>query len=125
MIHARDRAIFRRCRDHVWQQPLIVGGNTRESDDEQMPLPFRLQAQFRAVPIEDERIEWPQARDAVREDFDAAAGKIPLLEGRNTLTTEPTAFVCSGYVCQQPSRTSDELLQQLPQPRFTGTSSTV
>jgi uncharacterized protein YyaL (SSP411 family) len=45
--------------------------------------------------------------------FEAAASGIPLLEGRNTLDTQPTAFVCEGYSCKTPALTADELVRQL------------
>jgi uncharacterized protein len=45
--------------------------------------------------------------------FDEAASRIPLLEGRNTLGTQPTAFVCEGYSCKTPALTAEELERQL------------
>ncbi len=45
--------------------------------------------------------------------FDEAASRISLLEGRNTLETEPTAFVCEGYACKTPALSADELAIQL------------
>jgi uncharacterized protein YyaL (SSP411 family) len=45
--------------------------------------------------------------------FDKAASRIPLLEGRNTLETQPTAFVCEGYACKNPALSDDELEKQL------------
>jgi len=45
--------------------------------------------------------------------FEAAASRIRLLEGRNTLETQPTAFVCEGYSCKTPALTAEELEQQL------------
>jgi len=45
--------------------------------------------------------------------FEAAASRIPLFEGRNTLETQPTAFVCEGYACKTPALTGEELGQQL------------
>ncbi|HSQ25071.1 MAG TPA: thioredoxin domain-containing protein, partial [Pyrinomonadaceae bacterium] len=45
--------------------------------------------------------------------FDDAVSRIPLLEGRNTLETQPTAFVCEGYACKSPALSSDELAKQL------------
>lgn len=45
--------------------------------------------------------------------FDESASRIPLLEGRNTLETLPTAFVCEGYVCKTPALSDHELRKQL------------
>jgi len=45
--------------------------------------------------------------------FDEAASRIRLLEGRNTLETQPTAFVCEGYTCKTPALSGDELEKQL------------
>ena len=45
--------------------------------------------------------------------FEAAASRIPLLDGRNTLETQPTAFVCEGYSCKTPALTAEDLEQQL------------
>ena len=45
--------------------------------------------------------------------FEAAASRIRLLEGRNTLDTQPTAFVCEGYSCKTPALTAEELAEQL------------
>jgi len=45
--------------------------------------------------------------------FEAAASRIPLLDGRNTLETQPTAFVCEGYSCKTPALTVEDLGQQL------------
>jgi uncharacterized protein YyaL (SSP411 family) len=45
--------------------------------------------------------------------FEAAASRIRLLEGRNTLDTQPAAFVCEGYSCKTPALTAEELEQQL------------
>lgn len=45
--------------------------------------------------------------------FEAAASRIRLLEGRNTLETQPTAFVCEGYSCKTPTLTAEALEQQL------------
>ena len=41
------------------------------------------------------------------------AAVIPLLIGRDTLTTQPTAFVCQANTCQKPANNSQELLSQL------------
>jgi uncharacterized protein YyaL (SSP411 family) len=49
------------------------------------------------------------------EDFDLAAALIPLLAGRNTLDSQPTAFVCQDYACQIPALTAKELRAQLEQ----------
>ena len=38
---------------------------------------------------------------------------IPLFTGRNTLATQPTAFVCQANTCQQPATNSHDLLSQL------------
>lgn len=46
-------------------------------------------------------------------DFDKAAARVPLLEGRNTMGDQPTAFVCEGYACQTPALSRDELARQL------------
>ena len=46
-------------------------------------------------------------------DFDQAKSRIPLFEGRNTLKTQPTAFVCEAYACKSPAVSGDELRQQL------------
>jgi uncharacterized protein len=45
--------------------------------------------------------------------FDEAASRIPLLTGRDTLSTRPTAFVCEGYACKTPALSAVELLSQL------------
>ena len=45
--------------------------------------------------------------------FDEAASRIPLLEGRNTLETRPTAFVCEAYACKEPALSADQLHDQL------------
>jgi uncharacterized protein YyaL (SSP411 family) len=42
-----------------------------------------------------------------------AAAVIPLLTGRDTLTKQPTAFVCQANTCQKPANNSQELLSQL------------
>jgi uncharacterized protein YyaL (SSP411 family) len=52
-----------------------------------------------------------------REDHDQAEALIPLFTGRNTLDTEPTAFVCQSNTCQQPVHISEELAKQLAVPR--------
>jgi uncharacterized protein YyaL (SSP411 family) len=47
------------------------------------------------------------------QDFNLAAARIPLLAGRNTLDTQPTAFLCQDYACQIPALTANELRAQL------------
>ncbi len=47
-----------------------------------------------------------------RQHEDAEA-LIPLFIGRNTLASDPTAFVCRANTCQQPAVTPDVLLEQL------------
>lgn len=42
-----------------------------------------------------------------------ASAVIPLFRDRDTLTSEPTAFVCQNYTCQAPARTAAELLDHL------------
>ena len=46
-------------------------------------------------------------------DFDRAASRIPLFANRNTLNTQPTAFVCQNYTCQVPALTPEEFATQL------------
>ena len=46
-------------------------------------------------------------------DFDGASSRIPLLSNRNTLKTQPTAFVCQNYICQAPAVRADEFAAQL------------
>ncbi len=46
-------------------------------------------------------------------DFDRAASQIPLLADRNTLQTQPTAFVCQHYTCQAPATTAQQFASQL------------
>jgi len=48
-----------------------------------------------------------------RKDHGQAATLVPLFIGRDTLATEPTAFVCRANTCQQPAHTSTELISQL------------
>ncbi|HXM50467.1 MAG TPA: thioredoxin domain-containing protein [Pyrinomonadaceae bacterium] len=48
-----------------------------------------------------------------RKDHGQAATRVPLFIGRDTLATEPTAFVCRANTCQQPAHTSTELISQL------------
>lgn len=47
------------------------------------------------------------------QDHDQAATVVPLLIGRNTLATQPTAFVCQANACQTPVHTPEDLLTQL------------
>src|SRR5262249_7495233 len=47
------------------------------------------------------------------EDFEKSSANLPLLQGRNTLESQPTAFVCEGYACQVPALTANDLAQQL------------
>jgi len=49
-------------------------------------------------------------------DFDRASSRIPLLSNRNTLKTQPTAFVCQNYTCQAPAVRADEFAAQLRRP---------
>jgi len=42
-----------------------------------------------------------------------AAALVPLFAGRNTLASQPTAFVCQANTCQIPVQTPAELLKQL------------
>ena len=42
-----------------------------------------------------------------------ASAVIPLLLNRDTLHTEPTAFVCQNYTCRAPARTPADLVNQL------------
>jgi uncharacterized protein YyaL (SSP411 family) len=46
-------------------------------------------------------------------DYEHAATLVPLFVGRNTLATQPTAFVCQANTCQTPVHTADELVKQL------------
>jgi len=48
-----------------------------------------------------------------RKDHDQAAAVVPLFTGRNTLASQPTAFVCQANTCQQPVTTAADLLGQL------------
>jgi uncharacterized protein YyaL (SSP411 family) len=47
------------------------------------------------------------------QDHERAAAVVPLFVGRNTLATQPTAFVCQNNACQAPVHAPDELLKQL------------
>jgi uncharacterized protein YyaL (SSP411 family) len=46
-------------------------------------------------------------------DHQRAAALVPLFLGRDTLATEPTAFVCRANTCQRPVTNPDDLLSQL------------
>jgi uncharacterized protein YyaL (SSP411 family) len=46
-------------------------------------------------------------------DHEQAAALVPLFIGRNTLATQPTAFVCRANTCRTPAHTPGELLNQL------------
>ncbi len=48
-----------------------------------------------------------------QKDHQKAATVVPLFIGRDTLATEPTAFVCQAGTCLRPVNTSGELLSQL------------
>jgi uncharacterized protein YyaL (SSP411 family) len=48
-----------------------------------------------------------------QKDHQSAAALIPLFIGRDTLSTEPTAFVCQATTCQQPVNSADDLARQL------------
>jgi uncharacterized protein YyaL (SSP411 family) len=48
-----------------------------------------------------------------RKDHDQAEALIPLFTGRNTLDTQPTAFVCRDNTCQEPVSTPEDLAKQL------------
>ncbi len=50
---------------------------------------------------------------ACQKDHERAAAIVPLFTGRDTLATEPTAFVCQASTCQRPVNTSADLLGQL------------
>jgi uncharacterized protein YyaL (SSP411 family) len=47
------------------------------------------------------------------QDYEPAAALVPLFAGRDTLATEPTAFVCRANTCQLPVNTAADLLNQL------------
>ena len=47
------------------------------------------------------------------EQFDRAAQIIPLLQGRNTLETQPTAFVCQAQTCLAPAHSAAEMRYQI------------
>jgi hypothetical protein len=48
-----------------------------------------------------------------RKEHEQAEALIPLFTGRNTLASQPTAFVCQANTCQKPANTPDNLLIQL------------
>lgn len=48
-----------------------------------------------------------------RKEHEQAEALIPLFTGRNTLASQPTAFVCRANTCQKPANTPDDLLKQL------------
>jgi len=47
------------------------------------------------------------------EDHKKAADLLPLLRQRDTLASQPTAFVCEAYTCKAPARSAHELVPQL------------
>jgi len=47
------------------------------------------------------------------EDHKKAADLLPLLRQRDTLASQPTAFVCEAYTCKTPAHSADELFPQL------------
>lgn len=47
------------------------------------------------------------------EQFDRAAEIIPLFRGRNTLETQPTAFVCQSQTCLAPAHSAAEMRTQI------------
>ncbi|HMG73854.1 MAG TPA: thioredoxin domain-containing protein [Pyrinomonadaceae bacterium] len=48
-----------------------------------------------------------------QENHNQAASVVPLLADRNTLATQPTAFVCQANTCQKPVTSAHDLLDQL------------
>jgi uncharacterized protein YyaL (SSP411 family) len=46
-------------------------------------------------------------------DYDQAVARVPLFIGRDTLATEPTAFVCRASTCRLPVSNPEDLLSQL------------
>ncbi len=48
-----------------------------------------------------------------RKEHEQAEALIPLFTGRNTLASQPTAFVCQANSCQKPVNRPDDLLKQL------------
>src|SRR3989440_1098743 len=47
------------------------------------------------------------------EEFDRAAEIIPPLRGRNTMNTQPTAYVCQAKTCQAPAYSAEEIRLQI------------
>jgi len=47
------------------------------------------------------------------EEFDRTARIFPLLQGRNTLQTQPTAFVCQAQTCLAPAHSAAEMRYQI------------
>ena len=47
------------------------------------------------------------------EDYEKASSRLPFLVGRNTLATQPTAFVCRANTCQSPAHSAEDLARQL------------
>jgi len=47
------------------------------------------------------------------QDHERAAEIVPLLRDRDTLASQPTAFVCEAYACKVPAHTAGELRRQL------------
>ncbi len=50
---------------------------------------------------------------ACTKQFDRAAELIPLFRGRNTLGTQPTAYVCQSQTCQTPAYSAEEMRSQI------------
>jgi len=48
-----------------------------------------------------------------QKNHERAENRVPLLTGRNTLATQPTAFVCQARTCQKPVDNPEDLLSQL------------
>jgi uncharacterized protein YyaL (SSP411 family) len=48
-----------------------------------------------------------------RKEHEQAEALIPLFTGRNTLASQPTAFICQANTCQKPANRPDDLLKQL------------
>jgi uncharacterized protein YyaL (SSP411 family) len=46
-------------------------------------------------------------------DFEKAASRIPLFDGRNVLEAQPTGYVCQNYTCKVPALTAENLVDQL------------
>ncbi|MFN2577280.1 MAG: thioredoxin domain-containing protein [Pyrinomonadaceae bacterium] len=47
------------------------------------------------------------------EQFERAAKLIPLFDGRNTIDSQPTAYVCQAQTCQTPAYSSGEMRRQI------------